>query len=75
MEQKNYIVIELQTDDKGKTSNLVYAYGSEAEAQSKYYAVLSAAAISTVPYHAATLLNQNGEPIMWHGFDHTEKEE
>ena len=54
-----YIVIELQTTG-GQTANLVYAYNTLAEAESKFHAILSSAAISTVPVHAAAILDDHG---------------
>lgn len=52
-------VIELQTMDNGAHAALVTAFDSEREAQSKYHAILSAAAISDIPYHAAFLINSS----------------
>lgn len=55
-----YIVVELQTNADGTVGNLVYAYDTQAEAESKYNAVLSAAALSSLPVHAAVLLDSTG---------------
>lgn len=55
-----YIVIELQTDDDGTVGNLVYAYDERDNAESKYHAVLSAAAVSALPAHAAVMLSSDG---------------
>ena len=55
-----YIVIELQTNSDGTVGNLVYAYDTQPEAESKYHAVLSAAAVSTIPVHAAVLMDNTG---------------
>lgn len=55
-----YLVIELQTNSDGTVGNLVYAFDTQAEAESKYHAVLSAAAVSTVPVHAAVLMDSTG---------------
>lgn len=58
-----YIVIELQTTDNN-TANIVTSYDSKEQAESAYYAILSAAAVSSVPVHAATLVTEEGYPLM-----------
>lgn len=55
-----YIVLELQTNSDGTVGNIVYAYDTQPEAESKYHAVLSAAAISGLPAHAALLVTSLG---------------
>ena len=55
-----YIVIELQTLADGTVGNFVWAFRDLNEAESKYHAVLSAAAISSVPVHTACLLSNDG---------------
>ena len=44
-----YIVIELQTNADGAIGNIVTAFNSEEQAFSNYHAILSAAAISSLP--------------------------
>ena len=58
-----YIVIELQKDAKGVVSNIVTSYENLAEAESKYYSILSAAAISNVPVHSAIIVSEEGFPV------------
>lgn len=55
-----YIVIELQTMKDGSVANLVTQHDRLDEAESKYHSVLSAAAISTLPLHAAVLMTSEG---------------
>lgn len=55
-----YIVIELQTASNGNVANIVTAYDGLNQAESKYHQVLSAAAVSEVPKHAAVLMNSEG---------------
>lgn len=55
-----FIVIELQTDEHDQTGNLVYAYSNRTEAESKFHSILSAAAISNVPIHAAVMIDECG---------------
>lgn len=67
-----YIVLEIQTNVEDNVATLVTQKESLAEAQSAYYMVLSAAAVSQVPYHAAVLLTSEGITLMSLGFDHRE---
>jgi len=55
-----YLVIEIQTNTDGTVGNLVYSYNSRLEAESKYHAVLSAAAISALPMHTCVLFQSDG---------------
>lgn len=55
-----YIVIEIQTNQDGTVGNIVTTYDSQLEAESKYHTVLSAAAISELPEHAALLFTSQG---------------
>ena len=55
-----FIVIELQTNENNKTANIVTAYTDRAEAESKFHTILSAAATSQVPTHAAVMLDERG---------------
>ncbi len=64
-----YIVIELQTNN-GQTANIVTSHATREEAESKYYTVLAAAAISSVETHAATLLTSEGFPLMHQAYHH-----
>lgn len=56
-----YLVIEIQTNSNGTVGNLVWAYDSRLEAESKYHSVLAAAALSALPYHAACLMDNTGK--------------
>lgn len=67
-----YIVIELQTDAAGNVANIVNQYDSLSAAESAYYSILSAAAISSVPIHSAVVLDSEGMPVYFHSFKHGE---
>lgn len=69
---EKYIVIELQTSQDGTVGNLVYAYDSREQAESKYHAVLSAAAVSALPTHAAVLLTSEGFEVAQQCYHHGE---
>lgn len=58
-----YIVIELQKNADGVVSNLVTSHNTLAEAESKYYSVLAAAALSTIPVHSAIIVSEEGFPV------------
>ena len=58
-----FLVVEIQTNPDGTVGNLVYAYDELNAAESKYHAVLSSAAISELPMHAAVLLRSDGAAL------------
>jgi len=66
-----YFVIELQTN-AGQTGNLVYSYANRADADSKYYAVLAAAATSQIEKHAAILVSEEGFPLLHQCYIHNQ---
>ena len=64
-----FVVIELQTI--GNTvANQVWAFESRDAAFNKYHTVLAAAAISTLPVHAAVILDNYGRQIAAQSFTH-----
>ena len=68
-----YLVIEIQkTGDT--VGNIVTAYTNRNEAESKYYAVLSAAAVSSVEKHACSLLTEDGASIRNEAYEHVPEE-
>lgn len=62
-----FTVIELQN---GVVGSNVWVYDSIEQAYSKYYSTLSVAATSSVPVHAAVILNKYGEMIDSKYFEH-----
>lgn len=56
-----YIVVEIQTNPNGAVGNLVSAYDSLNQAESAFHSVLAAAAISSLPEHAAVLMTSRGQ--------------
>lgn len=68
-----FIVIELQTNQSGVVGNIVTAFSSIELAYQKYYTILSAAAVSSLPVHAAVILNNHGEMIDYRYFEHEAK--
>lgn len=67
-----YIVIELQTNADGAVANLVYQYASRDEAESKFHSILAAAAISSLPVHAAIMLTNAGTMVKSELYRHGE---
>lgn len=65
-----YIVIELQKNAEGVVSNIVTAFATLAEAESKYYTILASAAISTVPVHSAIIVSEEGFPVKHQCYKH-----
>ena len=59
-ELKKYTVVEIQTNSDGTVGNLVYAYDDLKQAQSKFYSILSSAALSTLPVYSVYLLSNDG---------------
>ena len=55
-----YLVMEIQTFDDDRVSTPTYAYDKRESAESKYHAILSSAAVSALPKHAAVLLTSEG---------------
>lgn len=67
-----YIVIEIQTNKSGAVGTLVNSYENRDQAESKYHTILAAAAISTLPCHAAVLLTEQGGILTSAYYEHPE---
>ena len=55
-----FIVIELQTYNDGTVGHIVTNYEERNVAESKFYQIMSAAAISDVPVHSALIVDEAG---------------
>lgn len=72
----HYFIVEIQGSADGKFAYLVHSAedsGEErarAKAESVYYQVLAAAAISELPMHSAILFGADGQPVMWKSYTH-----
>lgn len=66
-----YIVIELQTLNDEQVANIVTAYTVKETAEQKYHTVLAAAAVSTLPCHAAIMMNERGDMLKHEYYTHT----
>lgn len=65
-----FVVTEYQTNANGNTIVITTDYSTEAEAKSKYHQILSAAAISQVPLHGATITTGNTFQIANECYEH-----
>jgi hypothetical protein len=68
-----YVVIELQKNGDS-IANIVTTHETRNEADSKFFSVLSAAAISTVEKHACSLLTEDGICIRSEAYEHSTEE-
>ena len=69
-ENKIFYVLELQTYGDGTGSVIPMSYDNLPAAESKYYLILSAAAISSVYRHGAVLMSEEGFTIKQEVFTH-----
>lgn len=65
----SFLVIELQTLEDGSVANLIFSFDNMNEAEAKYHAVLSYAAVSTIPCHAAVMIRSDGMYIKSQAYD------
>lgn len=71
-----YYIVEIQQYKSGEFGHLVhYAYDEDQnkarlKGESKYYEVLSAAAVSDLPSHAAIMFSTEGFPLMNQCYKH-----
>ena len=71
-----FIVLEIQTNTNGTVSMLPpIIKASREEAESAYHSILSFAAVSALPMHAAMLLANAGHEIMHQAYTHNIPEE
>ena len=63
-----YLVVEIQTDSEGEVANIVTAYEKRNEAESKYYTVLAAAAVSDLTIHGCMLMTNEGYPLLHYAY-------
>ena len=71
-----FYILEIQQYANGTFGHLVhYAYDENADAarlkaEAKYHQVLAAAAVSNLPSHSATIIAQDGFPVMYQCYKH-----
>lgn len=70
-----YLVIEIQKFPEGSMSTPSFAFDSLNSAEAKYHAILSAAAVSSLPVHSAVLMNETGYVIRSQSYTHEDVSE
>ena len=70
-----YLVMEIQTQANGTVGNFVWAFDTQDEAYSKYFSVLSVAAVSALPMHSAVMIGNDGNLYAQQCFVHETKGE
>lgn len=65
-----FIVIELQKINDEQVANIVNAYTEQKVAEQKYHTILAAAAVSSLPCHAAVMLDEKGRMIKSEYYTH-----
>ncbi len=62
-----FVVLEVQ--NSGTPATLQTVYTVEAQAYSAYYSILASAAVSTIAYHAAYIIRDDGTMVESKVFD------
>ena len=70
-----FIVIEIQTYNDGNVGTIVNSYASQNQADSKFFSILAAAALSDVPIHAAAILTAEGRMVRFESYNHNQNNE
>jgi uncharacterized protein YycO len=65
-----YIVIELQKNAEGHISHIMTEHETKEEAESKFYSIMAYAAVGDIPVHSATILTEEGFPLMYKHYKH-----
>ena len=68
-----FIVLEIQTNSNGTIGTLIDSYADRNQAEQKYHAILSAAAVSELPKHSAVMLDERGAFIKAECYEHGEE--
>ena len=64
-----YTILELQTSNGQTDANVEYRQSKD-EALSEYYKILAQAAVSTVQYHAAVVMDERGQYLARECYTH-----
>lgn len=70
--ERKYVVLEIQTMTDGQVACLATPYADQMQAESSYHTVLAAAALSSLPRHAAVLLTSDGSVQASQSYEHGE---
>ena len=64
-----FLVIEIQSDGE-KAATLINSYTDRNQAESKFHAILQAAAVSSVKIHSAILMTDTGKTLKSEAYSH-----
>lgn len=64
-----FIIVELQTTN-GQTANIVTTRDTKEEAMSAYHSILASAAVSSVEYHTAVVMDEQGRYLARECYEH-----
>ena len=70
-----YLVVEIQTWDTGAIQTPTNAFDKRESAEAKYHDILSKAAVSTLPKHAAVLMTNDGYVMETKCYEHEPESE
>lgn len=65
-----FIVTEIQTSAGGTVSTLTWSYADRNAAEEQFHRVLTAAAVSALPKHAALMYSEEGFPLRHECYKH-----
>lgn len=65
-----YTILELQTDNDGKTVHIVTTEENRAKADSQFYSIMAAACLSNLRYHTAMVIDPEGRALMRDCYKH-----
>lgn len=68
MDDRKFVVLEIQQADDGTVSNLTSSFATQTEAESTFYSILASAALSSVHIHTAVLLDTTGFVYQYKGY-------
>ena len=64
------IVTEIQKFDNGAMATPSFAYDDMNSAEAKFHTILAAAAVSSLPVHAAIMFTEDGFPLRHECYKH-----
>lgn len=67
-----FYICEIQTNKDGTGAHIMFTAPTLNEAESKYHQILSYAAVSTLPCHAAIIFDEKGYTQMSRFYEHAQ---
>lgn len=67
-DDRKYVVLEIQQADDSTVTNLTSSFTDQASAESAFYSILAAAALSSVHIHTAVLMDTTGFVYQYKGY-------